>query len=131
MTTDATERKLADRYGRSRSPVGLWIAVGIAAAALIGYVGWTTVSGAMNSVDYDTTGYHVNDAHSVTVHFQVTARPGTPMACAIEAQDPEHGVVGWRIVEEPGGSSTSRTFSVTVPTTAEATTGLASHCWIP
>ncbi|GAA3915235.1 DUF4307 domain-containing protein [Microbacterium invictum] len=131
MTTDAIERKLADRYGRSRPRWGLWIVVGVLAAGLIGYVGWTTVSGAVNSVDYDTTGYELHDAHSVTVRFQVTSRPGTPVACAVEAQDPEHGVVGWRVVEFPGSDSTSRALSVTVPTTAEATTGLASNCWIP
>lgn len=131
MTTDAIERKLADRYGRSRAHVGRWVAVGIVAAVLVGYLAWTTVSGAMNSVDFDTTGYEVHDSRSVTVHFQVTARPDTPVVCAIEAQDTEHGVVGWRVVEEPGGSGTNRSFSVTVPTVAEATTGLASNCWIP
>jgi len=131
MTDAAIERKLADRYGTGRPRRGIWIVLGVAAAALLGYVAWTTVAGAMNSVDYDTVGYDVHDARSVTVHFQVTSRPGTPVACAVEAMDADHGVVGWRIVEFPGAEKTARRFDVTVPTTAEATTGLASTCWIP
>lgn len=131
MTTAAIERKLADRYGTGRPRRGLWITVGLVAAVLVGYVGWTVVSSAMNSVDYDTVGFEIDDARTATVHFQVTSRPGIPVACAIEAQDTEHGVVGWRVVEFPASERTTRTFDVTVPTTAEATTGLASHCWIP
>ncbi len=131
MTTAAIERKLADRYGTSRPRRALLIVVGVLAAALLGYVGWTTVAGALNSVDYDTTGYEIDPPHSATVHFQVTSRPGIPVACTVEALDTEHGVVGWRVLEYPAAEATTRSFSVTVPTTAEATTGLASHCWIP
>lgn len=131
MTTAAAERKLADRYGTSRPRRRAWVVVGLVAAALIGYVGWATVSGALNSVDYDTTAYEVDPPHRVTVHFQVTARPGTPVACTVEALDTEHGVVGWRVVEYPAADATTQKFDVTVPTVAEATTGLASHCWIP
>lgn len=133
MTTAAIDRKLADRYGRSRpgSRRALWVVVGLLAAALLGYVAWTTWSTAADTVDYDTTGFVVHDAHRVTVDFQVTAEPGTAFACVLEALDEEHGTVGWRVVEYAAESSPSRAFREDIPTTAEATTGLATSCWIP
>jgi hypothetical protein len=85
----------------------------------------------MDSVDVDNTAFHLVDAHSVTVEFQVTLRRDAAVTCAIEAQDTDHGVVGWRIVEYPADDAHSRSFTVTIPTVAEATTGLATSCWIP
>ena len=67
----------------------------------------------------------------MTVDFQVTLRQGEPVTCIIEAQDTEHGIVGWRVVEYPADPAHTRRFSETVPTTAEATTGLVPSCWIP
>ena len=77
------------------------------------------------------TGFHLVDEHRVTVDFQVTLRQGEPVTCIIEAQDTEHGIVGWRVVEYPADPAHTRRFSETVPTTAEATTGLVPSCWIP
>lgn len=133
MTSAATQDLLDDRYGRRRGPRGRigWIVVGVIVAAVVGYLGWTTVASAVDSVDVDTTGFQVHGERSVSVQFQITARPGVPVACAVEAQDTEHGIVGWRIVEYPASEAHSRAFDETVPTTAEATTGLASSCWIP
>lgn len=133
MTTAAIDRKLADRYGRSRPGArrARWVVIGLVAAALLGYVAWTTWSTAAGTVDYDTTGFTVHDEHRVSVTFQVTAEPGTAFACAVEARDEEHGVVGWRVIEYAAEPTRTRTFSEDVPTTAEATTGLATSCWIP
>jgi len=133
MTTAAIDRKLADRYGRSRpgSRRARWVVIGLVAAARFGYVAWTPWSRAAGSVDYDTTGFVVHDAHRVTVTFQVTADPDTAFACAVEARDEEHGVVGGRVSEYAAEPTRSRAFSEDIPTTAEATTGLATSSWIP
>jgi hypothetical protein len=136
MTAPAPSRNasLDDRYGRTRRPVRrrvAWAAGGLAALALVGYVAWNTVSTAVDTVDTDTTGFRVVDEHSVVIDFQVTLRSDTAFACALEAQDVEHGVVGWRVVEYGPDAAHTRSFSETVPTTAEATTGLATSCWIP
>lgn len=133
MTAVSTQRKLDDRYGRARGVRGRWpwIVVGTVAVAAIGYFGWTTVAQSIDTVDVDPIGFVVNDAHSVTVTFQVTLRTDAAVTCAIEAQDTEHGVVGWRVVEYPADPAHTRRFSETVPTIAEATTGLATSCWIP
>jgi len=133
MTSADTARLLDDRYGRtpSRARRAGWIVFGVVAALLVGYVAWTTVARAIDTVDYDTTGFHWHDERSITVDFQVTMRPGTPIACAIEAQDTEHGVVGWRVVEYPADAAHTRRFSELIPTTATATTGFVTSCWIP
>ena len=91
---------------------------------------WTTLSQSMNSVDADDLGYEVVDAHSVTVRFQVTGAQGKQVACAIEALDEEFGVVGWKILEIPAADEHLQQFSITVPTVAEATTGLVNSCWV-
>lgn len=128
----AVRAELDDRYGRRRGGRrGVWIVVGALALAVIGYFSWSTVSQSMDSVDVDNTAFHSVDAHSVTIEFQVTLRRGAAVTCAIEAQDTDHGVVGWRIVEYPASDAHSRSFTETIPTVAEATTGLATSCWIP
>lgn len=133
-TPAAVPDRLADRYGRRASPGARrawWISVATVAIAATVYLAWVVLADAIDSVDYDTVGMEVIDDKNVRVDFQVVANPGTPFACAIEAQDTEYGIVGWRIIEYPGDSATTRQFSETIPTIAEATTGLAASCWIP
>nr|BFF12036.1 hypothetical protein GCM10025699_33390 [Microbacterium flavescens] len=75
-----TQQMLDERYGRTRSPARRWI-IGVAiavAAAVVALFGWFTVSGSLDAVDVDTTGFEVVDEHSVTVSFQVTAPRGAP-----------------------------------------------------
>lgn len=133
MTSSDTAALLDERYGRTRSRgrVVAGVVLGVAALAVLVYVGWSTVAQSMNAVDYDTTGYTHTDDRSITVDFQVTLSPDTPFACAIEAQDEDHGVVGWRIVQYPGDAARTQRHSETVPTTASATTGFVTSCWIP
>jgi len=88
-----------------------------------------TVSQAINTVDADDLSYELVDEHSVTVSFQVTAPQGRDLACAVEALDEEFGVVGWKIVEIPAVASHTQQLTATVPTVAEATTGLVNSCW--
>ncbi len=127
-----TQDMLDERYGRTRSPRRRW-AIGAAAAAgaiVVGLFLWTTVSSSLDAVDVDTTGFEIVDEHSVVLSFQVTAPVGRAVACAIEAQDEEHGVVGWRVVELPASQEHAQAFRETIPTTAPATTGFVNSCWV-
>lgn len=128
----STQDMLDDRYGRRRSPARRWIiAAGVVVAlAVVAFFGWSTVQTSLDAVDVDTTSFHVADAHSVTLGFQITAPTGAPVACAIEAQDEEHGVVGWRVVEIPASDLHARAFREVIPTTALATTGFVNSCWV-
>jgi hypothetical protein len=127
-----TQDMLDERYGRTRSPRRRWV-IGAAVAlgaVVVGLFVWTTVTNSLDSVDADTTGFEVVDEHSVILSFQFTAPAGRPVACAIEAQDDDHGVVGWRVVELPASDEHTRAFRETIPTTAAATTGFVNSCWV-
>ncbi|WP_426320345.1 DUF4307 domain-containing protein [Microbacterium sp. E-13] len=128
-----TQDMLDERYGRRSSPARRWIiAAGLVVVlAVVGLFAWWTVQGSLRSVDSDTTSFEVADEHSVTLGFQITAPPGSAVVCAIEAQDEEHGVVGWRVVEIPASDLHARAFREVIPTTALATTGFVNSCWMP
>ena len=125
-----TARDLDARYGRTGRRRLPWIIAGAVALLLVGAFSWMTVAQSMGSVDADDLGFELVDEHSVNITFQVTGVQGKNVVCAVEALDEEFGVVGWKIVEIPAGDSHSQARSVTVPTVAEATTGLVNTCWV-
>lgn len=127
-----TQQMLDERYGRTRSPRRRWIVgTAVALGALVaGLFVWMTVANTLDSVDADTTGFEVADEHSVVVTFQFTAPVGRSVACIIEAQDEDHGVVGWRVVEIPASEAHTQAFRETIPTTALATSGFVNTCWV-
>lgn len=124
--------KLDARYGRRRGGASRWaIAAGVVVgAAVVGLLAWTTVSGSLEAVDVDTTGFDLADDRTVVLDFQFTAPVGRDVACALEAQDEEHGVVGWKIVEYEASEVHGRAFRESIPTTAPATTGFVNSCWV-
>lgn len=133
-TTDTVSERLDRRYGRTRSPrariIG-WTIAGVIVLAFALWYGWGVVSAAARSVEAVDTGYEVVDERTVTVTFQVTAPADTAFACAVEAQDVDHAIVGWKVVEVPASADRIGSMRVEVPTVAEATTGLVNRCWVP
>lgn len=129
-----TQQMLDERYGRAPSARARRLRLVLAAlgvAAGVAITAWFAFSGGTNTVEATTTGFDLADEGGVVVSFQVGAPAGTPIACALEAQDEEHGIVGWRIVEYPGSAELSRAFREVIPVTAEATTGFVNTCWVP
>jgi len=127
-----TQDMLDERYGRTSSPRRRWT-IGVLAAIgaiVVGLFAWMTVANTLNEVGVEATGFTVHDARTVTVDFQLSAPAGRSVACALEAQDEDHGVVGWKIVEYPSSDLHTRAFHEAVPTTAGATTGLVNSCWV-
>src|SRR5690606_13898443 len=99
--------KLDTRYGRGRRSTTRW-AIGSAVvigAVAAGLLACSTISSSIEAVDADTTGFEVVNERIVVVNFQFTAPTGRSVACALEAQDEEHGVVGWKIVEYAASES--------------------------
>lgn len=125
-----TAQELDERYGRTRRRRTPWIIGGAVALLMVGAFSWMTVAQSMASVDADDLGFELVDEHSVNISFQVTGVQGKNVVCAVEALDEEFGVVGWKIVEIEAGDSHSQARSVTIPTVAEATTGLVNTCWV-
>ena len=127
-----TQDMLDERYGRTSSPARRWT-IGIfsvIAAILVGLFAWMTISSTLDDVGVDTTGFTVQDQRTVELAFQITAPTGRTVACALEAQDEDHGVVGWKIVEYSESDLRTRAFRELIPTTAETTTGLVNACWV-
>jgi hypothetical protein len=129
MTTQAV---LDDRYGRGGSRTRrrvTWTAVIVVVVAVVAWFGWYTLVNPANGVSADATAFHLEE-RSVSVTFQLTAPPGTSVACAVEALDEEYGVVGWKVVEIAASDTHLRAFTEVVPTVAKATTGLVNDCWV-
>lgn len=127
-----TQDILDERYGRTRSPARRWTIGTIIAVAIIafGAFAWMTYSSALDDVTADVTAFAVVDAHSVTVNFQISAPAGASVACALEADDEQHGVVGWRVVEYEASDLPVQAVQESIPTVALATTGLVNSCWV-
>jgi hypothetical protein len=128
-----TQQMLDERYGRTRSPharMWAWI-VGVVVAVLVGallvWMAWGSTSG---SVDATATGYDVADARTVTLDFQITAAAGSDVVCVLEADDEDHGIVGWKVVRLAASERHTNAYSEVIPTVALATTGLVNSCWV-
>ncbi|MGX5769796.1 DUF4307 domain-containing protein [Microbacterium trichothecenolyticum] len=129
MTTRA---ELDERYGRAAHPVRnrvFWAIVAASALAAVAALALLTVSGSLDDVGVDETGFVLVDDRTVTVSFQVTPPVGAGFACAVQALDEEFGIVGWRVVEYPASTTITRAFVETIPTVATATTGTVHSCW--
>lgn len=125
-----TARELDERYGRrGRRRLPWIIGGGIAVAAVVAF-GWMTVAGQLNAVTAQDTGFTLTDAHSVDVRFQYTAPRGSDVVCVVQALDKEFGVVGWKVMQIPASQKHTAAVHVSVPTVAQATTGLVKSCWV-
>ncbi|WP_286795936.1 DUF4307 domain-containing protein [Microbacterium sp. UBA3394] len=127
-----TPEQLDDRYGRTpsaRRRVVAGVAIGVG-ALLAGAIAWGAVSNVLDDVEVETVAFEVVDEHSVTLSFQMVAPAGRDVACALEARDPDHGVVGWKIVQYPASERHSVAVREDIPTVGEATTGFVNTCWV-
>lgn len=132
-TDEADAQTLDERYGRSRQR-GIdrrfaWIAGGLAVVAgivILVWGGWQQTA----NVEFQDIGRTIVDDHRVDVRFEVTGPANTPVACAVEAQNPTKAIVGWKIVELPVSDARTHSVSTSVTTTNLATTGSVKSCWV-
>ncbi|MFB8386402.1 DUF4307 domain-containing protein [Microbacterium sp. NPDC055910] len=127
-----TQDMLDRRYGRrGRGGSRALVIIGIALAVVaVGLFSWMTVASSLDSVDADTTGFDLVDERTVVLDFQFTSPPGRSVACVLEAQDEEHGVVGWKVVEYEASDMHGRAYREVIPTTAPAVSGFVNDCWV-
>ncbi|MEO7005761.1 MAG: DUF4307 domain-containing protein, partial [Terrimesophilobacter sp.] len=83
-----------------------------------------------STLETNDIGHLVNDQYSVTVNFELSVPPGSATSCALQAQNEQHGIVGWKIVDIPASDRFTRTFTQAVRTAERAFTGLIYRCWL-
>ncbi len=126
---------LDSRYGRT-SRKGTVVGIVIAAAVLVGLALWwffwaNPVSTTGTALDVENIGFQILSDSQAQATVQVAVDPGTPVQCAVEAQDESFGVVGWKVVDLPASSQPIQTFTTTLLTTQASVSASAETCWVP
>ncbi|HWD61232.1 MAG TPA: DUF4307 domain-containing protein [Humibacter sp.] len=123
------------RYGRTaaRKRRDRWLLIGLGAFIVVVMACWTVWAGLDQvngtGVNADSGADQVVDAQHVKVSFTVSSDAGASVACAIEAQNVEFAVTGWKVVQLPKSSKTTRSFTTTVRTTEPSVSGSLDSCW--
>jgi hypothetical protein len=104
------------------------------AAAVVLVIGswviWAGLDGSRSTVDAQDKGHVVISNTRVDVTFDVSVDRGVATACAVQAQNEQHAVVGWKVVDIPAASVRDQEITTTVLTTEPAVTGLIYSCWL-
>jgi ABC-type nickel/cobalt efflux system permease component RcnA len=129
------DQDLDARYGRARGNGRRtrWLLAGAAVLVIVligGWIVWGNLGDLSSSLETNDLGHHVNDQHSITVSFELSVTPGTGTSCALQAQNEQHGIIGWKIVDIPPSERFTRSFTQTVRTAERAFTGLIYRCWV-
>jgi len=138
MTNDAaTVRAVAldARYGRTpqkkrRDRIIAIVAGAVFVVVLGAWVAWAGLGNPQGSLEAKDLAHKVIDDRTVSVTWQVSTNAGTAVACAVEAQNEAHAIVGWKIVELPPSPTYNTQYSETIRTSQNAVTGLIYRCWL-
>ena len=125
----------ADRYGLSEGAKarnkGIGVLAGVASAiVLVAWLWWAGLAQPAAQFETRDLGWQEVDERTISVSFEVTVEPGTPMSCAVQALNAQYGIVGWVIAEIPPATERTRVFSQDVRTSETAVTGLLYRCWL-
>lgn len=119
---------LEARYGQPRkSRFGWWIVGAVAAIALVWMV-W--VNFGQSSIETQDVTHSYDPATSeMSITWNVSVAPGTPVSCALQALNEQFQVVGWKVVDIPASADYTRQFTEIVRTAMTPNSGLAYSCW--
>lgn len=116
-----------ERSGRANRIVA--IVAGALTVAVLGLWSLSQLGGSSSAIRADTLRFHPEGDSAITLEYHVTAPAGTPLACAIQAQDERHAVVGWDVVELEPVDAPSRDTSARIVTVGPATVVYVKECW--
>ena len=127
---------VASRYGttpRSRTRQRLLAYTGAAGVTvvLIAWLAWAGLAQPTAQFETRDLGYELVIDREVVVKFELSAPPGTELACAVQALNASYGIVGWQVLEIPASDERTRVFNQPVRTSEQAVTGLLYECWVP
>lgn len=101
--------------------------VGVLAAWIV----WGGLSGSNAQLETRELGYRDVTDTSITVRWEVSADPGSEIACALQALNESFGIVGWKVVTIPASDERTRVFEESLRTSEPPVTGLPYRCWLP
>lgn len=130
-----THSDLDARYGRTPARAARMRVFAIAAAAgvavvVLAWVAWAGLLGPSASLETKDVGYLAVTDDTGEVRWQLTAPADTPVSCALKAVSEKHAVVGWRVVEVPASSETTRVLRATLRTSEPTVSGSVYRCWL-
>jgi len=131
----AASTALDARYGRNtgKRRRDRWIAISVAAfvAVVVGaWVIWAGLDLSSGGLDSTDIGHKILNDRSVQVSYQVSMPPGSTASCALEVENEAHAIVGWKIVDIPASTTTTRAFTDVVRSSELGVTGLIYRCWL-
>lgn len=137
MTVTATDEiaALDARYGRTpkrhRRDRIIMIVVGILFGIIVtAWVVWAGLDGTRGELATQDVAYSIVDDANMSITWQVSVKSGTPVACALQAQNEAHAIVGWKIVELAPSENFNNRYKEDLRTSQRAVTGLIYQCWL-
>ena len=131
--TSAPQRPPVGRYGPEPTQgVRRWHRVALAALVLaaVAVAAWVGAGVLRDPVQWRDVGYHVDDATSIQVTFDVTKDVAASATCRVQALSKSYAQVGVHdVVVGPGATRTLRV-TVEVTTSERAVTGTVTRCTI-
>ena len=123
------------RYGRTpsskRRQRWIYIIAGVVVAVVVSaWVIWAGLDEAGSTLDSEDIGNSIINSHSVEVKYQISMPVGQTASCALQAENADHLITGWKIVKVPASKSTTNNYSAIVKSTEPPTTGLIFQCWL-
>lgn len=116
----------------SANRAAIWVAALVLLLVVAIWVSQLIAGGAHTStVSSDTVRVQVVSDSRVDYDFRVTAPPGTPLVCALEARDRLESVVGWNVVEVPPSVAPSQVVHAEIRTVGLTSTVIVKQCWTP
>jgi hypothetical protein len=130
-----TASDLDARYGRTpaRRTRARLIAIAAAIGVTVVVTAWLVWAGAFSptaSIESKDVGYLATSDDSGLVRWQLTTPADTAVSCSVKALSEKHAVVGWRVIDVPPSSETTRILRATLRTSEPTVSGGVHKCWL-
>lgn len=128
----ATQQALENRYGSGRrGSFDRRIGYGIAGVLIAAAVAFFAFSGWQDGqqVSWQDIGYTAESDQVLNVKFEVTAKTGTRVACAVEGINASKATVGWKVLEIPASDQLTHTVTTKLVVTNPAVAVTTRECW--
>lgn len=127
---------IADRYGsietsNSGLKIAAWVFGILFAAGFVLFLVFQNLGSSSSSIDVQVVNMRVDSGNQFTVDLRADAPPNTEYQCAIEVQNSQKGIVGWKVVDFEASPQWSRSVTVAINTSESGASGLISGCWLP